>query len=550
MRYCTLHIMKRILPVFVIALAVACGSHGAQRPLADRGIINLSGWNFVRDGSIDLRGEWEFYRMRLVPPEDFAQPGSAGDPVYSFVPGRWNPGWKVYFPPYGRGYATYRLRVAMGDARPHGLGMRIERIPTACRLFVNGALLFESGRVATSPESTVPEYSESVVPLPRAGGIYDIVVHIANFHAPAGGFYIPIELGSLSSLRKSEQSRSSLAVLSASVLFMLAFFQLLLYSFQRTERHYLYFGLMYLCMMVYTIGLHSTYWSGIMPFLTWGAVYSAMAMAVYLWGALAMGFLQRLFPLDVPRRVVPFVFAVNGALAAAMAALPARRLAYLLPVLHVDSVIIIALCVFISVRAALNRREFAMYAVLGLLAVIIAASLDIVAVTELIPNTVEYLPWGIMLYCVIQTVGMSRDFIRIQHRSRHLEVDNEKLRTMLARRMKAGQPAVTGEIENKINAAVGYLRENFTEEISRENLAATLDLHPDSFSRYFRMHTGKKYSEFLNDLRVAEAVRLLGQTDQPVITIAMNVGFNSLRTFNHAFLAATGKKPSDFRRQP
>jgi transcriptional regulator GlxA family with amidase domain len=51
--------------------------------------------------------------------------------------------------------------------------------------------------------------------------------------------------------------------------------------------------------------------------------------------------------------------------------------------------------------------------------------------------------------------------------------------------MKAGQPAVTGEIENKINAAVGYLRENFTEEISRENLAATLDLHPDSFSRYF-----------------------------------------------------------------
>jgi hypothetical protein len=216
MRYCTLHIMKRILPVFVIALAVACGSHGAQRPLADRGIINLSGWNFVRDGSIDLRGEWEFYRMRLVPPEDFAQPGSAGDPVYSFVPGRWNPGWKVYFPPYGRGYATYRLRVAMGDARPHGLGMRIERIPTACRLFVNGALLFESGRVATSPESTVPEYSESVVPLPRAGGIYDIVVHIANFHAPAGGFYIPIELGSLSSLRKSEQSRSSLAVLSAS----------------------------------------------------------------------------------------------------------------------------------------------------------------------------------------------------------------------------------------------------------------------------------------------------------------------------------------------
>jgi hypothetical protein len=104
-----------------------------------------------------------------------------------------------------------------------------------------------------------------------------------------------------------------------------------------------------------------------------------------------------------------------------MAALPARRLAYLLPVLHVDSVIIIALCVFISVPRGAEPPGVRDVCGAGTPAVIIAASLDIVAVTELIPNTVEYLPWGIMLYCVIQTVGMSRDFIRIQHRSRHLE---------------------------------------------------------------------------------------------------------------------------------
>lgn len=545
-----LHIAKRILPVLAIALAGACGNPGLERPVAVRGMVDLSNRDFVRDGSVDLRGEWEFYRMRLVPPEDFARPGGAGSPQYTAVPGRWNPGLRVYFPAHGRGYATYRLRAAVGAAPAGGMGVRIDRIPTACRLFVNGSLLFESGVVATSPESTVPQYVESVVPLPRADGVYDIVVHVANYHAPAGGFDIPIELGALASLRKSGQTKSSLAVFIASVLLMLALFQLLLFSFQRTERHYLYFGLMYLCMMVYTIGLHSTYWSGIVPFMTWGSVYSAMAIAVYLWGALAMGFLQRLFPLDAPRRLVPLVFAVNGTLAAVMAALPARWLAYLLPVLHVDSLIIIALCVFISVRAALNRREFAVYAMLGLLAAIVAAALDIVAVTEAIPDTVEFLPWGIAFYCVIQTVGMSRDFIRIQHRSRHLAVDNEKLRAMLAGRMRAGQAAVTGVIENKINAAISYLRENYAEDISRENLAATLDLHPDSFSRYFRMHTGKKYSEFLNDLRVAEAVRLLTGTDQPVITIAMNVGFNSLRTFNHTFMAATGKKPSDFRRQP
>lgn len=543
------HILKGILPVLAIVLAGACADPEPQRPPATRGNIDLSGHDFVHDGGVDLRGEWEFYRMRLIPPEELTEAGGAGDPDFQNIPRRWNPRWKMYLPSHARGYATYRLRVTVGDARPEPMGMRIGRIPSAYRLYVNGHLISKSGRVGTSPESTVPHYTESVAPLPRADGIYDVVVHVANYHAPVGGFDTPIVLGDFASLRKSEQTRSSLAVFIASVLLMLSFFQFLLYSFQRTERHYLYFGLMYLLMMVYTVGLHSAYWSGIVPFLTWGPVYSAMAMAVYLWGAFAVAFLQRLFPLEVPRRAVSLVFAVNGTLAAAMAVLPARWFAYLFPVLHIDSVIVIALCVYIIIRAALNRREFAMYAVLGLLVMIFAALLDIISAAEMIPDDVDYLPWGIALYCVIQTVGMARDFIRIQHRSRKLAVDNEKLRAAFAGRMRAGQSAVSGEIETKINAAVGYLRENFAGEIARENLAATLDLHPDSFSRYFKMHTGKKYSEFLNDLRVAEAVRLLTRTDQPVITIAMNVGFNSLRTFNHAFLAATGKKPSDFRRQ-
>jgi len=537
----------KVLPVLIAVLIASCGDAGPKRPLAEKGSIDVSGWNFARDGAIELRGEWDFCWMRLVPPDDFTGTGCA-DQRYLAVPGRWSPGWRVYFPEYGRGYATYRLRVITGPVPSGVMGIRINRIPTAYSLYVNGSLISLSGQAGTSAETTVPCYSDSAAPLPETDRGYDVVVHIANFHAPTGGIDAPVELGDLTSLQKSRQTGSILAVFIATVLLLLGCLQLLMYFFQRTERHYLYFGLMYLCMMLYSAGLNSQYWSDIAPLMAWGPVYSAMAMAVYLWGAFAMGFLQRLFPLDAHRRIVPVVFAVNGALAAVMAALPARWLAYLLPVLHIDAIIIITLYALIIVRAALAHREFATYATLGLLTVILSALLDIAAVVEIIPDQFEYLPWGFVLYCVIQSAGMSRDFILIQRRSRRLAVDNEKLKKMIARPMRTGKHTVTGDIENKINAAVGYLRDNFAEDISRENLAATLDLHPDSFSRYFRMHTGKKYSEFLNDLRVAEAIRLLGMTDQPVITVAMNVGFNSLRTFNHAFLNATGKKPSDFRR--
>jgi AraC-like DNA-binding protein len=62
------------------------------------------------------------------------------------------------------------------------------------------------------------------------------------------------------------------------------------------------------------------------------------------------------------------------------------------------------------------------------------------------------------------------------------------------------------------------------------------------------MHTGKKYNEYLTGLRVEEAMRLLRETDESIITIAMNVGFGTLRNFNYAFFSATGCTPSDFRK--
>lgn len=62
----------------------------------------------------------------------------------------------------------------------------------------------------------------------------------------------------------------------------------------------------------------------------------------------------------------------------------------------------------------------------------------------------------------------------------------------------------------------------------------------------------RNFSAFLNRYRIAEAKALLadrGHVDLPVLTIAMDLGYNSLPPFNRAFRAETGTSPSDFRRQ-
>ena len=62
----------------------------------------------------------------------------------------------------------------------------------------------------------------------------------------------------------------------------------------------------------------------------------------------------------------------------------------------------------------------------------------------------------------------------------------------------------------------------------------------------------RNFSAFLNRYRIAEAREKLASredVDLPVLTIAMDLGYNSLPTFNRAFRAETGTTPSEFRRQ-
>jgi transcriptional regulator GlxA family with amidase domain len=74
-----------------------------------------------------------------------------------------------------------------------------------------------------------------------------------------------------------------------------------------------------------------------------------------------------------------------------------------------------------------------------------------------------------------------------------------------------------------------------------------LDMHPDSLGRYFKIRTGRKISDFVNELRVKEAARRLALTDENIVHIAFAAGFESIPTFNRAFHRVMGITPTEFR---
>jgi AraC family transcriptional regulator len=94
------------------------------------------------------------------------------------------------------------------------------------------------------------------------------------------------------------------------------------------------------------------------------------------------------------------------------------------------------------------------------------------------------------------------------------------------------------------------MREHVAEDFSLEQLAALAGLSKFHFHRLFKSAVGESPSHYHLNLRMHEAKRLLRETKQSVMAIALDVGYANPSHFAQLFRRETGLSPSDYRRQP
>ena len=92
-----------------------------------------------------------------------------------------------------------------------------------------------------------------------------------------------------------------------------------------------------------------------------------------------------------------------------------------------------------------------------------------------------------------------------------------------------------------------YILAHFQEEIRLEQMSDMVSMAPTAFSRFFKLRTGKSLAEFIVDIRIGAAARMLVDTTEPVSTIGFQCGFNTLSNFNRLFRKRKGFSPTEFR---
>lgn len=107
---------------------------------------------------------------------------------------------------------------------------------------------------------------------------------------------------------------------------------------------------------------------------------------------------------------------------------------------------------------------------------------------------------------------------------------------------------VSGLSTETIQAAVKYMEQHFREDISIEELSTRLHFNSTYFSRIFRKTLGISPSQYLSDLRISEAKRLLIRyPDYSVREVAEACGYNDPHYFSRLFKQTTGLNPTAFR---
>ena len=396
--------------LFILSALLLPGCTGAlQPPIAEKGKLDLSRWDFDKNGTVRLNGEWEFYWHQLLIPTDFNRPASPEMTGFFLPPGAWD-GQIVSGKTLGAsGYATFRLIVKL-PPNLHRLTLDLWDASGAYQIWVNHQAMFEKAQVGTDRASTTPTQGQDEKTFYLSDDTVVIIVQKANFYGHSGAFG-NLKAGSADQIRRERSVMNVMELFCLGSLVVMGIYHLFFFLFRKKERSTLYFSLVCLLWAMYTP------FAGYGGFLLWDVIPTPSLwfrsvvglVSWYLGVPVTLIFLYSLYPRQGNTTIIRLFMALGVVFTVAVLILPDTLM--LRTVLPYEW---ISLCaggysLFIVARAVSNR-EIGAQIILSGMALLVAFAINDILMDNWMIKTIPLLPVGIVLLILSHSLVLAKRF--------------------------------------------------------------------------------------------------------------------------------------------
>ncbi len=120
---------------------------------------------------------------------------------------------------------------------------------------------------------------------------------------------------------------------------------------------------------------------------------------------------------------------------------------------------------------------------------------------------------------------------------------------LLFRKLSINPDSVRQKSDSRINDIIIFLQNNFQESLTVEKIAKKFYMNSEYFSRYFKSRMGISAREYLTEIRMGYAKKLVCQSEHKILDICMACGYNSIATFLRDFKQKFNCTPKQMREQ-
>jgi len=294
--------LKGIFFVFfttiLLALLITTSPNYNKQPKIQQGVIELSTWDFDKDTPLRLRGDWFFFWNQLLEPTEIDFSSATFYPVPKSWQGTLERQSLTHL-----GEATYVLKIKVPQ-NERVYGIRILNIRMASKVFLNGELIGEKGRVSTERDIN---YQSNNVPytmyFKAQGPELVLIIQVANQYLIKGGIAQDIFFGSQESILKHYfvSNMWDIFIISA-ILIMAVYYVIGFMQMRRDASQFYYFAFSILYAFIVATGGEKVFFQ-VFPQIPFERVISVRLIIIFMSVISMSYFFKEIDKLLIPQRV-------------------------------------------------------------------------------------------------------------------------------------------------------------------------------------------------------------------------------------------------------